>query len=45
MVVAPVLMKLDLQKELTEALEINEVFGFNIGSLRSALMNQRLFRG
>ncbi|MBE6741159.1 MAG: F0F1 ATP synthase subunit A [Ruminococcaceae bacterium] len=27
-------MKLDLQKELTEALEINEVFGFNIGSFK-----------
>ena len=34
MAVAPVLMKLDLQKELTEALEINEVFSFNIGSFK-----------
>ena len=30
----PVLMKLDLQKELSEQLEIEEVFSFNIGSLK-----------
>ena len=32
MMLTPVTMKLDLQKELTEALEINEVFSFKIGN-------------
>ena len=32
MTLTPITMKLDLQKELTEALEINEVFSFKIGS-------------
>jgi F-type H+-transporting ATPase subunit a len=30
----PIMMKLDLQKELTEQLEIDEVFSFNIGSVK-----------
>lgn len=30
----PVMMKLDLQKELTEQLEIKEVFSFNIGGIK-----------
>ena len=32
MTLTPVAMKLDLQKELTEALEINEIFSFKIGN-------------
>ena len=32
MTLTPITMKLDLQKELTEALEINEVFSFKLGS-------------
>lgn len=31
---APFTMKLDLQEELTEQLEINEVFSFNIGNVK-----------
>ena len=30
----PVMMKLDLQKELTEQLNIEEVFSFNIGNVK-----------